>query len=67
MSKLCGVDMSEKTFTNGDVLQTQVARLSAVLVNTGTPGEKCFELLYDRCSSKYMTDVVEDALAEFNA
>ena len=67
MSKLCGVDMREKAFGNGDVLQTQVARLSAVVVNTGTPEEKCFELLYDRCSAKYMTEVVADALAEFNA
>lgn len=66
MSKLCGVDMREKAFANGDVLQTQVARLSAVVVNTGTPEERCFELLYDRCSEKYMTEVVADAMGEFN-
>lgn len=67
MSKLCGVDMREKAFSSGDVLQTQVARLSAIVVNTGTQEEKCFELLYDRCSAQYMTEVVTDALAEFIA
>ncbi|PVZ20649.1 MULTISPECIES: sarcosine oxidase [unclassified Pseudomonas] len=65
MAKLCGVDLRAQAFPPGQVAQTQVARLSAIVINTGSASAPCFELLFDRCSHAYFLGVVLDALGEF--
>lgn len=66
MAKICGVDLRPSVFPAGHIAQTQVARVTAVVANTGSEGKQRFELLFDRCSHEYFIEAVMDALSEFN-
>lgn len=65
LAKLCGVDLG-KPFAVGDVVQTSVARLNAILLNAGDVALPHFHLLCDRASAHYLWHVLLDALEEFD-
>lgn len=65
MAKLCGVDLSAAAFAAGAVAQTSAARITVIVINSGGPGQPCFELLFDRASLEYFQAAVIDAMAEF--
>ncbi|WP_278387964.1 sarcosine oxidase [Pseudomonas oryzihabitans] len=64
-AKLCGVDLG-KPFAVGQVVQTSVARLNAILLNAGDGALPHVHLLCDRASAHYLWCVLLDALEEFD-
>ena len=64
-AKLCGVDLG-KPFAVGQVVQTSVARLNAILLNAGDGTLPHVHLLCDRASAHYLWHVLLDALEEFD-
>ncbi len=64
-AKLCGVDLRKETFAQGEVAQTSVARLNAIVIRADIGGVHAFHLLTDWASAKYMWDCLIDAAREF--
>ncbi|WP_312206823.1 sarcosine oxidase [Pseudomonas kuykendallii] len=64
-AKVCGVDLRAETFPLGAVVQTSVARLSAIAVNACTATLPVFHLLCDRASAHYLWGALLDAMDEF--
>ncbi|MEH3023810.1 MAG: sarcosine oxidase [Pseudomonas oryzihabitans] len=64
LAKLCGVDLG-RPFAVGQVVQTSVARLNAILLNAGDGALPHVHLLCDRASAHYLWHVLLDALDEF--
>ena len=65
-SKICGVDLRPKTFANGRIAQTIVARSSAIVIRDDdeTLG---FQIMMDWATADYLWNAVADAAAEFVA
>lgn len=64
-AKVCGVDLSAHTFQVGDVVQTSVARISAI-VTKQTQDDSDYTLLFaDIASVQYLWEALTDASAEF--
>jgi sarcosine oxidase subunit gamma len=66
MAKLCGVDLSPEAFATGSIAQTSVARINAIVANTGSAAYPAFQLLFDRPSAPYFWEALLDALQEFD-
>ncbi|GAA5002273.1 sarcosine oxidase [Acinetobacter puyangensis] len=66
MAKLCGVDLSHSVFSTGQVAQTSVARINAIIINVSSPDLAKFNILCDRASAVYLWQVLLDAIAEFD-
>lgn len=66
MAKLCGVDLSENEFKVGQIAQTSVARINAMIFNMGDEHCPKFSILCDRAASLYLWDVLLDAMSEFD-
>lgn len=66
MAKLCAVDLSEEAFFTGQVVQTSVARINAIVMNISDDVAPKFNILCDRTMSLYLWEVLEDAIQEFN-
>jgi len=69
-AKLCGVDLRAHRFADLEIAQTQIARISGVIVRDdlvaageGVPG---YHLLFDSASAAYLWDCLIDAMAEFD-
>lgn len=65
MAKICGVDLRDGTFAPGEVAQTIVARIGAILIREDGEGKYGLHMLTDFASADYLWDVLEDASAEF--
>jgi sarcosine oxidase subunit gamma len=65
MAKLCGVDLRPGAFASGAIAQTSVARINAIVANTGSAAFPVFQLLFDRPSAAYFWDALLDAMQEF--
>ena len=65
MAKICGVDLRPDVFAEGDVAQTVVARLGAILLRQDRNGEFGLYMLGDFASGHYLWDVLQDAAAEY--
>ncbi len=65
MAKLCGVDLSAAAFKPGAVAQTSVARVNAIVINSGSAEAPAFHILWDRASKEYFDGALRDALEEF--
>ena len=65
MAKLCGVDFCDEVFAPGQVAQTQVARVSAVVAHHLRGGERVFSILVDQSLVDYLWMALADAMAEF--
>jgi sarcosine oxidase subunit gamma len=66
MAKLCGVDLSAPAFKPGAVAQTSVARVNAIVINSGSAEAPAFHILWDRASKDYFEGALRDALEEFD-
>ncbi|MBP2239044.1 sarcosine oxidase subunit gamma [Sinorhizobium kostiense] len=64
MSKICGVDLRDKSFPPGEIAQTIVARIGAVLIRE-TGASEGLHLLTDFASADYLWEVLDDASAEY--
>ena len=64
-AKLCGVDLAPERFAIGQVAQTSVARLNAILIRQDLGGKLAFFLLADSASAEYLWDCLLDAMTEF--
>lgn len=65
LAKLCGVDLSATVFAPGAVAQTSAARINVIVINSGSPAQPRFEILFDRASLHYFKAAMADAMAEF--
>ena len=65
MAKLCGVDFCDEVFAPGQVAQTQVARVSAVVAHHLRGRERVFSILVDQSLVDYLWMALADAMAEF--
>lgn len=66
MAKICGVDLRPEVFAEGDIAQTVVARIGAVLIRKDHGETYGLYLLSDFASGHYLWDVLQDAAAEFD-
>lgn len=66
MAKLCGVDLSDEAFKSGQIAQTSVARVNAIVLNVSDSDCPKFSILCDRSASLYLWDVLIDAIQEFD-
>lgn len=66
MAKLCGVDLRPHKFADGEVAQTSVARLSAVVVRNDLQNVLAYYLYADSASAEYWWECLSDAAREFN-
>jgi sarcosine oxidase subunit gamma len=64
-AKLCAVDLAPDRFPNGQIAQTSVARLSAIVIRNDLKGTLSFSLLADSASAEYLWDCLLDAMTEF--
>ncbi|WP_292696730.1 sarcosine oxidase subunit gamma family protein [Mesorhizobium sp.] len=65
MSKICGVDLRDARFPPGEIAQTIVARIGAVLIREIGAGSEGLHLLTDFASADYLWEVLDDASAEY--
>ena len=65
MAKICGVDLRPEVFSEGEVAQTVVARIGAILIRADQDGEYGLYMLTDFASAHYIWDVLQDAADEF--
>lgn len=72
-AKLCGVDLRAHKFADLEIAQTQIARISGIVIRDdlvaaprgaagSVPG---YHLLFDSASATYLWDCLIDAMAEF--
>lgn len=66
MAKLCAVDLNAQNFGVGQIAQTSVARINAIIINVSDEICPKFNILYDRSAAVYLWDVLIDAMAEFD-
>lgn len=66
LAKLCGIDLRPERFAQGDVAQTSVARLGAVILRADLGSVPVFHILGDSASAEYYWEVLMDAMAEFD-
>ncbi|MBM7045509.1 sarcosine oxidase subunit gamma [Rhizobium lusitanum] len=65
MSKICGVDLRDASFPQGETAQTIVARIGAVIIREIGGAPEGLHLLTDFASADYLWEVLEDASAEY--
>ena len=65
LAKLCGVDLRPQVFACGQVAQTVVARMNAVVCRDPTDTICRFHLLADSASAIWFWDTLLDAMEEF--
>ena len=66
MAKLCGVDLTPQVFENLRVVQTSVARLSAIIVRADIAAYPGYRILVDSASARYFWQCLLDAMAEYD-
>lgn len=65
LAKLCGVDLRPHKFQVGEIAQTSVARLSAVVIRNDLNATLAYYLFADSASAEYWWDCLIDAMQEF--
>jgi sarcosine oxidase, subunit gamma len=65
LAKLCGVDLVPARFSAGQIAQTSVARLSAIVIRQDIGSSLAFSVLADSASAEYLWDCFLDAMIEF--
>ena len=64
-AKLCGVDLRAHKFADLEIAQTQLARISAIVIRDDLGPLPAYHLLFDSASGAYLWDCLTDAMAEF--
>ncbi len=67
LAKLCAIDLRAHKFPNHAVVQTSVARLSAIIIRNDLSDLPAYMLLVDTASSEYLWDCIVDAGKEYDA
>ena len=65
MAKLCGVNLQQEEFAVGQIAQTSIARINAIVINVSDAQTHKFNLLCDRAAAAYLWEVLQDAIQEF--
>ena len=65
-AKICGVDLRAHKFKQGQIAQTSVAKISAILIRDYFGEMPAYHLLTDSASAEYMWGCLVDAMAEFD-
>lgn len=66
-AKVCGIDLSESEFANGQIAQTSIARINGILIRDDiSASQSGFHLLCDSSSVIFVWQSLLDAMAEFN-
>ena len=66
MAKLCAVDMHSEVFGVGQIAQTSVARINAIVLNASDYDTPKLNILCDRAAALYLWGVLQDAIDEFD-
>lgn len=66
LSKICAIDLRLASFPNHTVVQTSLARNSAIIVRHNCGTLPCFYILGDSTAAQYLWEVILDAMDEFN-
>jgi sarcosine oxidase subunit gamma len=66
LAKMCGVDLRPHKFDNLEIVQTIVARLSAIVVREDIGETLAYHLLADSASALYLWDCLVEAMTEFD-
>lgn len=64
-AKLCAVDLRPAKFAHGQIAQTHVAQLSAIVLRDDQGSGLAYDLLADSASAVYLWSVLGDTVAEF--
>ena len=65
LAKLCAIDMRINKFENGEVAQTSLARVNAIILRHDLGRTPCFYILSDVSSTEFLWDSLLDAMQEF--
>ncbi len=66
LAKLCGVDMRARKFANGNIAQSSLAHINAIILRRDLGTTTCFYILSDTSFAEYLWDAMLDAMAEFD-
>lgn len=66
LSKICAIDLRLANFPDHTVVQTSLARNSAIIVRHNCGALPCFYILGDSSAAQYLWEVILDAMDEFN-
>jgi sarcosine oxidase, subunit gamma len=65
LAKVCGVDMRTHKFNDGDIAQTSLARVNAIIIRHDLGKTPCFYILSDSSSTEFLWTCLLDAMREF--
>jgi sarcosine oxidase subunit gamma len=65
LAKLCAIDFASHRFPIGQVAQTSIARVTAIIIRHEFEGPLAFHILADSASAEYLWDCFTDAMNEF--
>jgi sarcosine oxidase subunit gamma len=65
-SKVCGVDLRDEKFAQGDIAQTSLARVNAIIIRNDLGTTPCFYILSDVSSAEFLWTCLLDAMLEFD-
>lgn len=64
-AKICGIDLRLKSFSNGTIAQTSIARINGIIIRNDMNNTPAFYLIFDSASTDYMWSCLKDAFVEF--
>jgi sarcosine oxidase subunit gamma len=64
-SKVCGVDLRSHKFAQGQIAQTSLAKINAVIVRHDLAETPCFYVLSDISTVEFLWDCLLDAMQEY--
>lgn len=65
LAKICAVDLRPDQFTQGQIAQTSLAKINAIIVRQDMGSTLCFHLLSDIASTEFLWDCLLDAMVEY--
>ena len=65
LAKICAIDLRPQQFAQGQIAQTSVAKINAVIIRQDIGGTLCFHILSDIASTEFLADCLLDAMAEY--
>ena len=65
LAKICAVDLRPDQFAQGQIAQTSLAKINAIIVRQDMGSTLCFHLLSDIASTEFLWDCLLDAMVEY--
>lgn len=69
LAKVCGVDLREQHFANGQIAQTSLARTNAIIIRNDLGSQQpvpCYYLFADISATEFLWSGLLDAMSEFD-